>query len=97
MSQPTDGNVLPARVRSKYPAPGDAVRGALVTVHDDGQDIPVRWRLGRYETWRCDVCGPQPRPTCPHTFAAALRLAEELFGLTRAPELQPFTNGAPTP
>ncbi|WP_395691517.1 hypothetical protein [Nocardioides sp.] len=53
----------------------------LVTDPDVGC-IAVRWCPERPARWRCKACGPMDTTDCLHTFAAGVRLAEHLFGLT---------------
>lgn len=77
-----------ARIVAKYRAPE-----YIVTVDDPAGPVRVRWRLFRSVGWRCDLCGPMTTTDCMHTFAAALLLGEEFFGLTRLPELEPTTEG----
>lgn len=61
-----------------------------VTVDDpDVGGVSVRWFGDREARWRCGIDGDQSEPDCAHTFAAALLLAEHVFGLTRVPELNP--------
>lgn len=69
-------------------------RHVIVTDPDVGP-VSVRWYLGRAEPWRCRECGLLAEASCPHTFSAALLLAETLLGLTRAPELQHTDEGTP--
>jgi hypothetical protein len=57
----------------------------LVIVQDPALgDVRVRWRIPRPAgawIWRCGACGCQVATTCPHTYAAALHLAETILGL----------------
>lgn len=87
------GGLMPeipaARIVAQYRAPE-----YFVTVDDpDAGEVRVRWRLYRAEPWRCDACGSMATTDCLHTFAAALLLGEQFFGLTRLPELEPIQEG----
>lgn len=72
------------------PVPTDIGRmpERLLIVHDPQlpDSAVVRWRIPFNSTgwiWRCSACQIRTRtPTCAHTFAAALTLAEHLLGLT---------------
>lgn len=78
--------ILPATEVTLTSASKDLDR--LVRVEDPERGaVSVRWRLGRADPWRCAACGPSTEANCPHTFSAALLLAETLLGLTRVPEL----------
>lgn len=59
-------------------------RLAFVDVDDTRRAVRVQWRHGRGEPWTCAACGPMTAPDCEHTFAVAVRLAEDLLGLTRS-------------
>ena len=84
--------VLPARIDG---APMNT-RSKLVIVDDPHAGPIVVRRLTGSQQWRCGHCGPMPRADCNHTFSAGLLLAEEMFGLTRRPDLQPTTESENT-
>lgn len=81
---------LPARL---VPAHDDPRRpDRIVAVADRGAEVLVRWRLApRVDAWRwrCGDCGPQNVASCPHAFAAALCLAEQLLGVTPVTDATP--------
>lgn len=54
----------------------------LAFVRDGLERVRVRWEPARDLAWLCDACGAQETPSCPHTFATGVRLAESLLGLT---------------
>lgn len=79
---PAAGMILPATIPGVFRT---SKRDRLVLVEDpDLGIVPVRWQLGhtRNRRWRCHACGPQITAECRHTYAAAMRLAEHLLGLT---------------
>jgi hypothetical protein len=69
-------------------APRKGLDRHVIVKDPDVGPVSVRWYLGRAEPWRCRECGLLAEASCPHTFSAALLLAETLLGLTRAPELR---------
>lgn len=72
---------------------GKFARRRLVFVDPDGPDpVRVRWWQDRAYRWDCRMCGRQRDVECVHVFAAALLLAEEMFGLTRMPDLEATTD-----
>jgi hypothetical protein len=71
--------VLPTRIPGNH-HPNRRDRLVIVTDPDIGL-VTVRWELGRTPLWRCRSCGPRDDADCIHTFAAAVRLAEDLLGL----------------
>lgn len=92
MTTTTVPNVLPVSM------PGDqnpTGRDRLLLVADPvAGAVAVRWELGRVPMWRCKPCGPQYEVECAHTFAAALRLAQDLLGLEPT---HPIPDGATAP
>lgn len=80
--------MTPLRVDLRPIDPRSRNRVAYVREPGDDWQTRVRWQYARPEMWRCDECGAMAEATCPHTFAVALVLAEQILGLTRA-EAQP--------
>jgi hypothetical protein len=61
-----------------------------VMVDDPAGPVAVRWFPDSgHRRWRCRLHGDQDQTECPHTFAAAVLLAEQLLGLARIPDLDP--------
>jgi hypothetical protein len=77
--------ILPARHLRK---PRGGTQHVQVIDPEHGP-VSVRWRMNAKAPYDCAVCGQQKEARCPHTFSAALLLAERLLGLHRTEPYEP--------
>lgn len=93
----------PMRAVDRTPPGRDAADSLfrLVVVHDTsaGRRVPVTFRTVPDDSeawrWRCETCGTSRTTTCPHTWTAALAIARDVLGLTKAPPTSSPTTTPP--